>query len=115
MSDNDRPSSSDAAAAIDDVLAAESAARQATEACRKTAEDTLEAAREDARRIRRRANRRLSRLHKHCDRLVRDRVEEVRAAARKDAVRTELNAADREMLARAVEGLARRLTRSGDG
>lgn len=115
MSENHRPRSSDAAAAIDDVLAAETAARQAMEACRQVAEDTLEAAREDARRIRRRANQRLSQLHNHCDQRVRDRVEEVRAAAEKDAVRTELNGADQEMLARAVERLAGQLTRPGDG
>jgi len=115
MSENDRPRSSDAAAAIDDVLAAETTARQAMEACRKTAEETLEAAREDARRIRRRANQRISRLHNHCDQRVRERIESLRKDAAQDAVRTELDAADREMLARAVERLARQLTRRGDG
>lgn len=115
MAKNDRPRSSDAAAAIDDVLAAETTARQAMEACRKTAEETLEAAREDARRIRRRANQRLSRLHNHCDQRVRERIEKLRSHAEQDAIRTELNAADRRMLERAVEHLARQLTRRGDG
>jgi vacuolar-type H+-ATPase subunit H len=115
MSERTRPSSSDAAAAIDEVLLAESAARQATEACRQEAERILEAAREDARRITRIANQRVTRLHNHCDGLVRERIDAIRASAGEDAVRTELNAADREMLGQAVARLAARLTRPADG
>lgn len=115
MSERNRPTSSDAAAAIDEVLLAESAARQATQACRQEAESILEAAREDARRINRIANARVTKLHTHCDALVRQRIEAIRAAARVEAVRTELNTADRDMLRQAVERLAARLTRPGDG
>ena len=115
MSERDRQTSSDAAAAIDEVLLAESAARQAMEACRQEAEGILEAAREDARRITRNANARITRLHNHCDNLVRERIEGIRAGARAEAVRTELNAADREMLKQAVARLAARLTRPADG
>lgn len=75
----------------------------------------LEAAREDARRITRLANTRVTRLHNHCDVLVRERIEATRAAAHAGAVRTELNTADREMLRQAVDRLAARLTRPGDG
>ncbi|NGP53747.1 hypothetical protein [Thioalkalivibrio sp. XN8] len=115
MAEGNRPTSSDAAAAIDEVLLAESATRQATEACRQEAESTLEAAREDARRIARTANARITKLHNHCDALVRERIEAIRAGARDEAVRTELNTADREMLREAVDRLANRLTRPGDG
>jgi vacuolar-type H+-ATPase subunit H len=115
MPDKKSPSTSDAAAAIDEVLVAESAARQAMEACRQEAEGILAAAREDARRIARIANARVSKLHTRCDELVGTRVKEIRAAARKDAVRTELDASDRETLARAVQRLAARMTRPGHG
>jgi vacuolar-type H+-ATPase subunit H len=115
MSEHKRPNSSDAAAAIDEVLLAESAARQAMEACRQEAESILEAAREDARRITRSANARVTRLHNRCDGLVRERIEAIRAQASAEAVRTELNAADREMLQQAVDRLAARLTRPTDG
>ena len=115
MSERISPSKADAAAAIDEVLVAETAARQAMEACRNEAEDILEAAREDARRTGRLANARISKLHARCDQLVNTRIAGIRAAAREDAVRTELNAADREMLAEAVDRLAARLTRRGDG
>ena len=115
MSERDRQTSSDAAAAIDEVLLAESAARQAMEACRQEAEGILEAAREDARRITRNANQRVSKLHANCDVLARQRIEAIRARAHQDAVRTELNAADREMLKQAVARLAARLTRPADG
>ena len=115
MPDKKSPSTDDAAAAIDDVLVAETAARQAIEACRKEAEANVEAAREDARRIARLANARVSKLHARCDELVATRTREIRAAAREEAVRTELNDADRELLAEAVKRLAARLTRPGDG
>lgn len=115
MSERSRPTSSDAAAAIDEVLLAESAARQATEACRQEAESILEAAREDARHITRTASARATKLHNHCDVLVRERIEAIRAEASEEAVRTELNTADREMLRQAVDRLAARLTRPGDG
>ena len=115
MSERNRPHSSDAAAAIDEVLLAESATRQATQACREEAERTLEAAREDARHINRIANARITKMHNHCDLLMRDRIESIRATARQEAVRTELNAADREMLKQAVNRLAARLTRPADG
>jgi vacuolar-type H+-ATPase subunit H len=115
MSERTRPTSSDAAAAIDEVLLAESAARQATEACRQEAESILEAAREDARRITRIANQRVTRLHNNCDGLVRERIDAIRANARKESIRTELDAADRDMLKQAVDRLAARLTRPGDG
>ncbi len=115
MSKRSRQTSSDAAAAIDEVLLAESAARQAMEACRQEAEEILEAAREDARRITRNATARVTRLHNHCDSLVRERIEGIRAGARAEAVRTELNAADREMLEQAVARLAAKLTRPADG
>ncbi|NGX17058.1 hypothetical protein [Wenzhouxiangella sp. XN24] len=110
---NDSPKS-EAATAIDEVLVAETAARQAMEACREAAEQCLEAAREDARRINRRANQRVSRLHAHCDAIVEARIGKIRAAASEEAVRTELNAADRDMLAQAVDRLAARLTRPAD-
>jgi vacuolar-type H+-ATPase subunit H len=115
MPESTRPSKADAAAAIDQVLAAETAAREAMEACRKEAEAILEAARDDARAIGRRANERISRLHARCDELVRSRVAELRAQASPEAVRTRLDAADRELLAQAVERLAARLTRPGNG
>lgn len=115
MSERNRPQSSDAAAAIDEVLLAESAARQATAACREEAESILEAAREDARRITRISNQRVSKLHANCDLLARQRIEATRARAHQDAVRTELDAADREMLKQAVARLAARLTRPADG
>lgn len=115
MSDQISPRKADAAAAIDEVLVAETAARQAMEACHKEAEDTLEAAREDARRINRIATARVTRLHTRCDELVQARVAGMRAAAGEDAVRTELDATDREMLAQAVDRLAARLTRPGNG
>ena len=115
MSNHVSASQSDAAAAMDEVLVAETATRQAMEACRKEAEEILEAAREDARRITRIANSRVSKLHARCDQLVNSRVAEIRAAAREEAVRTELHAADRELLAAAVDRLAARLTRPGHG
>jgi vacuolar-type H+-ATPase subunit H len=115
MSNHRSPSKADAAAAIDEVLVAETAARQAMDACTNEAEEILEAAREDARRINRLATARVTKLHARCDELVNTRIAEIRAAARDGAVRTELNAADREMLAGAVDRLAARLTRRGDG
>lgn len=115
MSDKISPSTADAAAAIDEVLVAETAARQAMEACRKEAEDILEAAREDTRQINRVANQRITRLHARCNALVNSRVTEIRAAAREAAVRTELDIADRELLTRAVDRLAARLTRPNNG
>lgn len=115
MSEKISPSKADAAAAIDEVLTAETAARQAMEACRREAENVLEAAREHARAIARIANARVSKLHSRCDALLATRTAEIRAAAREEAVRTELNAADRELLAKAVERLAARLTRPGHG
>jgi vacuolar-type H+-ATPase subunit H len=115
MSRNISPAHSDAAAAIDEVLVAETAAREAMQACRREAEDILEAAREDARRISRLANQRVSKLHTRCSELVSIRVAEIRAAAHEEAVRTELNSADRELLAQAVDRLAARLTRPGNG
>jgi vacuolar-type H+-ATPase subunit H len=115
MSDKTLPSQSDAAAAIDEVLGAETAAREAMETCRKEAEAVLEAAREDARRIARTASARVSKLHTRCDQLVNARITEIREAAEQEAVRTELNAADREMLAKAVARLAARLTRPANG
>ena len=115
MSENTRPRTSEAAAAIDEVLLAESAARQAMEACREEAEAILEAAREDARRINRIANARVSKLHSRCNQLVHARISEIRKAAGEDAARSELNDADRETLTQAVERLATRLTRPDDG
>lgn len=114
MSRENDPGKSEAATAIDEVLVAETAARQAMEACGEAAEQRLETAREDARRIARRANERVSRLHARCDDIVDARIESIRAAASEEAVRTELNAADRDMLADAVDRLAARLTRPGD-
>jgi vacuolar-type H+-ATPase subunit H len=115
MSDKISPTTADAAAAIDEVLVAETAARQAMEACRKEAEEVLEAAREDARQINRIANQRITRLHARCNELVNSRIAGLRAEARESAVRTELNAADRDLLTRAVDRLAARLTRPGNG
>lgn len=115
MSNSAKPIRADAATAIDEVLVAETAARQAMEACRQQAEAILETAREDARRINRIANERVSKLHNRCDELTAARIAEIRAAAGEDAVRTELNAADRDLLATAAERLVARLTRSPDG
>lgn len=115
MSKKNDPSKSDAAAAIDEVLVAEADARQAMVACRQEAEGILEAAREDVRRINRLANERISKLRARCDQLVAARIAEIRAAAGDNTVRTELNAADREMLTTAVHRLAARLTRPGHG
>lgn len=115
MSNSISPNKPDAAAAIDEVLVAETAARQAMEACRTEAEEILESAREDARRINRLATGRVTKLHSRCSELVRSRIAEIRAAAGEDAVRTELNDADREMLAQAIERLAARMTRPGNG
>jgi vacuolar-type H+-ATPase subunit H len=105
----------DAAAAMDEVLLAETAVRQAMEACRQEAETMLEAAREDARSINRRATVRVTKLHKRCSELLSTRIAATRDAALQDGIRTELNAADRETLAQAVDRLAVRLTRPGDG
>jgi vacuolar-type H+-ATPase subunit H len=112
-----RPSAalSEAAAAIDEVLVAETAAREAMEACRREAEAILEAAREEARHINRRATARITRLHARCDELLVARIAAIRAAAREDALRSDLNAADRELLVRAVDRLAARLTQPADG
>lgn len=115
MSDQINPNQSDAATAIDEVLLAEAAAREAMEACRQEAESVLDAAREKVRRIARIANQRVSKLHARCDQLVADRINEIRRAAGEDAVRAELNAADREQLAATVARLAARLTRPNDG
>ena len=115
MGNNNGPRNTDAATAIDEVLVAETAARQAMEACSQEAEAILEAAREDARRINRIATARVTRLHTRCDQLVTGRVEALRAAAREDAVRTELDAADRKLLATAVDRLAARMTRPVHG
>ena len=115
MGNNTGPRSTDAATAIDEVLVAETAARQAMEACSQEAEAILEAAREDARRINRIATTRVTPLHTRCDQLLTGRVEALRAAARADAVRTELDSADRKLLATAVERLAARMTRPGHG
>lgn len=115
MSHQIDPNKSDAAAAIDEVLVAETAAREAMEACRREAEGILEAAREDARRIARLANQRVSKLHARCDRLVTDRIDEIRRAGGEDVLRAELDAADRERLADAVARLAARLTRPDHG
>lgn len=109
------PSKSDAAAAIDEVLVAETAVREAMEACRQEADRVLDAAREDARRIARNASQRASRLHARCNQLVARQIEGIRRAAGIDAPRTELNAEDRERLAAAVARLAARLTRPSDG
>jgi hypothetical protein len=115
MSNRPSVTLSDAAAAIDEVLVAETAAREAMEACRKEAEDILEAARELARHTNRRTTARITRLHARCDELVVARIAALRAAAREEAVRSELNATDRDRLARAVDRLAARLTRPTDG
>lgn len=115
MSDQISARKADAAAAIDEVLGAETDVRQAMDACRQQAEDILEAAREDARRINRLATARVTRLHTRCDELVQARIAAMRAAAGEDAIRAELNATDREMLAQAVDRLAARLTRPGNG
>jgi vacuolar-type H+-ATPase subunit H len=115
MSQQIDPHKSDAAAAIDEVLVAETAAREAMEACRQEAESILEAAREDVRRIARLANQRVSKLHARCDRLMAERIEEIRRAAGQDAVAAELDTADRERLADAVTRLAARMTRPGHG
>lgn len=115
MSHQIDPNKSDAAAAIDEVLVAETAAREAMEACRQEAESVLDAAREDARRIARVANQRVSKLHARCDQLVAERIDEIRGAAGDDPARAALDAGDREKLAAAVERLAARLTRPSDG
>lgn len=115
MSNSSHAGKADAAAAIDQVLVAETAARQAMEACRKEAEEILEAAREDARRIARRASERASSLHARCDVQVQRQIAGIHEQARNDAARAELNDADRETLAKAVESLAARLTCAGHG
>lgn len=105
----------DAAAAIDEILVAETAARRAMEACRGEAEEILEAAREDARHINRRANLRITRLHNRCSELVAASIADIHAQAGVDAFRDELDDRDRELLARAVNRLATRLTWPGHG
>lgn len=110
MTNNRNPNPSGAAQAIDEVLAAETAAHEAMEASHQQAEELLEAAREDARRINRIANQRASRLSTRCDALVEQRIVELRAAAVREAVRSELNDADHQQLKRAIERLATRLT-----
>jgi vacuolar-type H+-ATPase subunit H len=113
---NDRNlNSSGAAQAIDEVLAAETTARKAMEACHQQAEELLEAAREDARRINRTANQRASRLSTRCDALVEERIAELRAAGVRDAVRSELDESDHQRLKRAIERLATRLTQPDEG
>jgi vacuolar-type H+-ATPase subunit H len=111
MTNNRNPNPSGAAQAIDEVLAAETAAREAMEACHQQAEELLEVAREDARRITRTANQRASRLSTRCDALVEERIAELRAAAVRNAMRSELDEADHQRLKRAIEHLASRLTR----
>lgn len=115
MSNSSHAGKADAAAAIDQVLVAETAAREAMEACQQEAETILEAAREDARRIARRASERASSLHARCDVQVQRRIAEILDRARHDAPRAELDDADRETLAGAVESLAARLTCAGHG
>jgi vacuolar-type H+-ATPase subunit H len=115
MSNSSHAGKADAAAAIDQVLVAETAAREAMEACRQEAEEILEAAREDARRIARRAAERASGLHARCDLQVQQRIAGILDQARHDAPRAELDDADRDALAKAVESLAVRLTCTGHG
>jgi vacuolar-type H+-ATPase subunit H len=105
----------DAAAAIDEILVAETAARRAMEACRGEAEDILEAAREDARRINRRTTQRITRLHNRCSELVATAIANIHTEAGAEAFRGALDDHDREVLARAVNRLATRLTWPGHG
>jgi vacuolar-type H+-ATPase subunit H len=105
----------DAAAAIDEILVAETVARQAMEACRGEAEEILEAAREDARRINRRATERITRLHNRCSELVAAAIADIHSEARVNGVRGELDDEDRALLAQAVNRLAMGLTWPGHG
>ena len=106
---------SDAAAAIDEVLIAETAAREAMEACRQAAERVLEAAREDARRIGRVANQRVSKLHARCDQRVAAKINALREAAGNLASDAALDTDDLGRLEQAVARLAARMTRPGHG
>lgn len=115
MANADLSAKVDAAAAIDEVLAAEQSVREAMEACRKEAQVVVETARDEARRVTRRATGRISRLHSRCEELCRERIEETRRDALRDAPRPELDDADIEELARAAERMATRLTRPADG
>jgi vacuolar-type H+-ATPase subunit H len=115
MAQAERSTKVDAAAAIDQVLAAEQSVREAMEACRSEARAVLETAREQARRVTRRATARISRLHARCDELCRARVRALRQDALKGAPRPELNDDDRQELARAAERMAARLTCPDDG
>ena len=115
MSGREGSAKVDAAAAIDQVLAAEQSVREAMEACRKEAQSVLETARDESRRITRRATGRISRLHARCDADCSRRIEASRREAMKDAPRDELDAGDREALARAAGRLAARLTSPDDG
>ncbi len=107
--------SSSTAEAIDQALAAETSAREAMQASQQEAEQILANAREHARRIDRNANRRASDLRSRCNRLVKQRVDEMRDAASKDPIRSELNDADRHSLHQAVQRLAGKLTQPEDG
>ncbi len=105
----------DAAAAIEQVLAAEQAVREDMEACRREAQAILETAREEGRRIARRATARISRLHARCDELSEQRIADIREQALQHAPRTELNDADLEAVASAARRMAARLTRPDHG
>jgi hypothetical protein len=115
MSKSSSRTVTDAAAAIDEILVAETAARQAMEACRGEAEEILEAAREDARRNNRRTTQRITRLHNRCSELVATAIANIHAEAGVDAFRDALDDHDREVLAQAVDRLATRLTWPGHG
>lgn len=110
MPEQEGQAKADAARAMDDVLAAEAAARQAMDACRKEAEELLEAAREDARRITRLATERITRLHSRCDQLAQTRIAALQDENKRAAPRAGLDVSDRVMLEQAARRLAARLT-----
>jgi vacuolar-type H+-ATPase subunit H len=115
MSDRDGPTKDEAARAMEEVLAAERAAREAIEACRTSAESTLEAAREDARRITRRATSRITRLHARCEQIAAARIAELREELNRDPPHIVPDAADLASLEAAAARLAARLTGNGRG
>lgn len=114
MNKTPKSNSSSTAEAIDQALAAETSAREAMQASQQQAEQISAEAREHARRINRNANRRASDLRRRCNRLVKQRIDEMREAASKDPVRSELNDADRHSLNQAVQRLAGKLSQPED-
>ena len=103
------PASPEVDAAIMRVLAAEQAARDEVERCRRTAERAVEDAHRRAREIAERAARRAARVHRWTEAAIAARVAELESQ-RAELLRSSADGDDGDALARAVERLADELT-----